>query len=218
MFEYPYFAIALHRPFYHMVGRYFDEDWPMPTCPFRRSDYPRYNDGPRVGIPEAWRREDAHARRIAAEEGPAFQNRQVHHDPTVVGHAASTSHSHGWAKHHNDNQWPGASASVPRRFGQTDVAEEHAFQRTMAESVADMSDATPAVGPGSTPGPLPAGQRAPPAAAGNPPGGAAVEKGYWTAYNNQSRERTSPLVVPTTPPHVSTSQGLLPRGRAPEGV
>lgn len=38
--EYPYFGIAQRRPFYHMRGRYFDEDWPMPRCPFQRTDYP----------------------------------------------------------------------------------------------------------------------------------------------------------------------------------
>ena len=44
----------------------------------------------------------------------------------------------------------------------------------------------------------------PPAAAGTPPSGEAVESGSWATYNRKSTERTSPIPVPSLSPRPQT--------------
>ena len=79
--EYPYYGIANGRPFYHMRGRIFPDDWPMPECPFpARSDYPHRWRGNWADAQEASFAEDEQVRQLVEEQGPGFQERQIHND------------------------------------------------------------------------------------------------------------------------------------------
>ena len=164
----------------------------MPPCPFpARSDNSYRWRSNWADAQEATFAGGEQVRQLVEEQGPGFQERQIHNDPRWIGNVVAPTPA------------PGASerATTPdtstgprhRRWGDSDVKEEADLQRALDLSAADQTD-PPLVGPFDT-------QVAPPAAAGDSPGGAAVELGPWKNYKGGNDQ---PIPVPDYFPRPQT--------------
>ena len=71
------------------------------------------------------------------------------------------------------------------------MKEEVDFQRAVEASAAEVPNVLPTIGPGSMLGKFDVVRVTPPAAAGTPPGGEAVESGSWATYNRKKHRTQS---------------------------
>ena len=142
--EYPYYAITDNRPFYQMRGCYFQEDWPMPACPFpARSEVPYWRNPDFESQGGSFAAEDRE-RQLVEEQGSKFRERQLHLDPRRVGNRTAPTPASGASEQATTPDTSGGPRN--RRWGDSDTKEEADLQMAIDLSNADQLD-PPLAGP-----------------------------------------------------------------------